>query len=305
MGADGSGVTRLTDGTGGSRDPTWSADGTKIAFARGYQYDSQPSIAGIWVMNADGSGQTNLTSAVLPIDGEVTSAQLDAPDWSPDGTKIAFERSFKVLGDILVINADGTGLVSYGRSDPNSWVTLGSPAWSPDGEKIAYTYRTDCLEPEQCVEYFSDIWVMDTDGTNRTNLTNTPDDWESIPDWQPLPLAHDFGGFFAPVNNPPTLNVVKAGRAVPVKFSLGGDKGLDVFAEGYPRSRRISCSSSAPLDAIEQRTSAAGGSGLSYDAATERYTYVWKIQKAWSGTCRQLVVRLDDGSFHRANFRFK
>jgi hypothetical protein len=98
---------------------------------------------------------------------------------------------------------------------------------------------------------------------------------------------------------------VKAGRTVPAKFSLGGDEGLDVFAEGYPKSRKIDCSSSAPLDAIEQTTSTAGGSSLSYDATTERYTFTWKTQKAWSGTCRQLVVKLDDGSVHRANFRFR
>jgi probable HAF family extracellular repeat protein len=116
---------------------------------------------------------------------------------------------------------------------------------------------------------------------------------------------YPFSGFFSPVNNPPTLNVVKAGRAVPLKFSLGGGEGLDIFAEGYPKSRQIDCVTLAPLDAIEQTTSAAGGSALSYDPTTERYTYVWKTKKAWSGTCRQLVVKLDDGSVHRANFKFR
>jgi hypothetical protein len=118
-------------------------------------------------------------------------------------------------------------------------------------------------------------------------------------------VSYLFRGFFRPVDNLPTLNLVKAGRAVPVKFSLGGDEGLDVFADGYPKSRRISCSSSAPLDTVEQTTSAAGGSGLTYDPTTERYTYVWKTRKAWSGTCRQLVVKLDDGSVYRANFKLR
>ncbi len=49
----------------------------------------------------------------------------------------------------------------------------------------------------------------------------------------------------------------------------------------------------------------AGESTLSYDAATERYTYAWKTKGAWEGTCRKLVVKLDDGSVHRANFKFK
>ena len=110
------------------------------------------------------------------------------------------------------------------------------------------------------------------------------------------------------MDNPPdTLNEAKAGSAIPVKFSLSGDEGLDVFAEGYPKSEKVDCGSDATVDGIEQ-TVTAGGSSLSYDATTDRHTYVWKTDKAWSndtnGPCRQLVVKLKDGSFHRADFEF-
>jgi hypothetical protein len=54
-----------------------------------------------------------------------------------------------------------------------------------------------------------------------------------------------------------------------------------------------------------QETVAAGGSSLNYDAATDQYVYVWKTDASWAGTCRQLVVRLNDGTEHRANFQFK
>src|SRR6185503_11562768 len=54
-------------------------------------------------------------------------------------------------------------------------------------------------------------------------------------------------GFFSPVDNPPTLNVVKAGAAIPVKFSLGGNQGLGVMAAGYPSSKAIACDSSVPF----------------------------------------------------------
>jgi hypothetical protein len=120
-------------------------------------------------------------------------------------------------------------------------------------------------------------------------------------------VIYNFSGFFSPVDNPDVLNQAKAGSAIPVKFGLGGDQGLDIFAKAadgssYPKSAATTCDSTDPVDAIEQ-TVTAGQSGLSYDATTDRYTYVWKTSKEWRG-CRQLVVKLNDGSFHRANFKF-
>jgi hypothetical protein len=115
---------------------------------------------------------------------------------------------------------------------------------------------------------------------------------------------YNFTGFFPPVDNTPALNLAKAGSAIPVKFSLSGNKGLAIFATGYPKAQQIACDTSATLDEIEQTVSA-GGSSLSYDPVTDQYTYVWKTEKAWSGTCRQLQVKLSDGNPHVANFKFK
>ncbi|MCA1676144.1 MAG: HYR domain-containing protein, partial [Actinobacteria bacterium] len=94
-------------------------------------------------------------------------------------------------------------------------------------------------------------------------------------------VVYGFDGFFAPVSNPPTRNRINAGRAVPIKFSLGGDRGLDVLAAGWPRSGATSCSASAPIDVVEE-TATPGQSTLSYDAATKTYTYVWKTEKRWA-----------------------
>ncbi|HEX6647886.1 MAG TPA: PxKF domain-containing protein [Pyrinomonadaceae bacterium] len=117
-------------------------------------------------------------------------------------------------------------------------------------------------------------------------------------------VQYNFAGLFQPVDNLPVLNVVQAGRAVPVKFSLSGYKGLGIFAVGSPSSGPIACNSSDPaVDLTETVT--AGGSSLSYDPTTDRYMYVWKTEQGWVGTCRQLVVELNDGSTHRANFKFK
>ena len=117
-------------------------------------------------------------------------------------------------------------------------------------------------------------------------------------------VQYNFAGFFQPVDNLPVLNIVQAGRAIPVKFSLSGNKGLGIFAPGSPASGPIPCNSSDPATLLEE-TVTAGGSSLSYDPISDQYIYVWKTEQGWAGTCRQLVVQLNDGSIHRANFKFK
>ena len=111
-------------------------------------------------------------------------------------------------------------------------------------------------------------------------------------------------GFFAPVDNPPAVNSVKAGQAIPVKFSLNGDQGLDIFESGYPKSQDIACDLSGEISDIEETVNA-GDSSLSYDASSDQYNYVWKTKKDWAGSCRQFVLRLNDGTEHTANFNFK
>ncbi len=117
-------------------------------------------------------------------------------------------------------------------------------------------------------------------------------------------VNHNWSGFFQPVDNEPTLNSVKAGQAIPVKFSLAGNQGLSIFAAGYPVSQKIACDGGAQSDAIEE-TVTAGSSSLNYDAGSNQYNYVWKTDEAWAGTCRQLIVKLIDGTEHKANFKFK
>jgi hypothetical protein len=111
-------------------------------------------------------------------------------------------------------------------------------------------------------------------------------------------------GFFSPIDNPPTINVVKAGSAVPVAFSLGGNRGLTFLTPGYPASQQVACDTGAPQDDVEQ-TLTAGSSALQFDATTNRYTYVWKTEKSWSGTCRTLTLLFPSGSVKTARFRFK
>jgi hypothetical protein len=117
------------------------------------------------------------------------------------------------------------------------------------------------------------------------------------------PSGFVFSGFLAPVDNLPTVNVARAGGAIPVKFSLGGDQGLGIFASGYPRSQAIPCDTGAPQGSVEE-TVTAGSSSLSYDAATDRYTYVWKTEKSWGNSCRTLTLQFTDGTTQSASFKF-
>jgi uncharacterized membrane protein len=118
--------------------------------------------------------------------------------------------------------------------------------------------------------------------------------------WYPSTSQYAFGGFLRPIDNPPVINRMRAGAAVPVKFSLGGDQGMEILA-GTPQSVHMACDNAAQIDSVEE-TSSAGSSGLSYDAELGVYTYVWKTERSWAGTCRRFSLALHDGSVHHAIF---
>ncbi|WP_168734685.1 HYR domain-containing protein [Deinococcus sp. KSM4-11] len=115
-------------------------------------------------------------------------------------------------------------------------------------------------------------------------------------------VRYAFDGFYQPIDMNGVLNSVKAGSAIPVKFSLGGNQGLDIFALNSPSSVGNTCGT-APVDDVEQ-TVTAGGSSLSYSGGGQ-YIYVWKTDPSWSGTCRKLTVTLRDGTSQFAYFKFK
>ncbi len=70
-------------------------------------------------------------------------------------------------------------------------------------------------------------------------------------------VVFQFSGFFQPVDNLPVINRAKAGSAVPVKFSLIGNQGLDIFAASYPTWHAVACTTGAPVDVIEETLSCA------------------------------------------------
>ena len=109
-------------------------------------------------------------------------------------------------------------------------------------------------------------------------------------------------GFFAPVDNLPVVNSVKAGSTVPLKFSVGGYRGHGHLRGGLPGVGGARLHARARSTRSRRRPRLAPRT-LTYDAGSARYHYNWKTQKAWAGQCRTLTLKLADGSVHTAEFR--
>jgi Tol biopolymer transport system component len=143
--------------------PDWNAAGNQVAYSRCGR--GEFSNCDIWVMNADGSEKTQLTSTPVPV-------QETWPAWSPDGTMITYTSNAEdVFQDVWVMNADGTNQT---RLTMNKAFDA-FPEWSPDGSKIAFTSDRDAVD---------DIWVMDPDGSDPVRLTSG-NRIDERPDWSP------------------------------------------------------------------------------------------------------------------------
>jgi len=153
MAADGSNPIQLTT-EADNAVPTWSPDGKRLAFASKRTGHSE-----IWVMNADGSDQTQLTKTDVAIAN-------DGPAWSQDGRKIAFYSNRSGHYAIWLMDPDGSQLTQFTTADGDRYLDSNAPAWSPDGSKIAYWSGV--------AHKSGNIWVMNVDGSNRKQLTDQP-----------------------------------------------------------------------------------------------------------------------------------
>jgi Tol biopolymer transport system component len=130
MDANGNHQHDISDGVE-ALDPAWSPDGGRLVYS---QASGAAGLRDIWVMNADGSGKTPLTTTSF-LDEEGAA-------WSPDGTKIAFTShgDSHSLDRVSVMNADGSDPVELTPATAHS---QGDPTWSPDGSTIAFGENGD------------------------------------------------------------------------------------------------------------------------------------------------------------------
>ena len=164
-GVDRGDVLRLTDDEGSDGWPTWSPDGSRIAFEsdRSGNWD-------IWIVNADGSGLVNLTRS---------PEEERYPAWSPDGRRLAFTSRRNGPSNVWLLNVE-EALGGVGAS--NAVNLTKSPhrdryaMWSPDGTKIAFNTNRDGDQ---------EIYVMNADGSNQANVSQSPDSIEGLADWSP------------------------------------------------------------------------------------------------------------------------
>jgi hypothetical protein len=190
----------------------------------------------------------------------------------------------------------------YSVGDPPAYYELTTTATFSGQIEVCIGYGAlPGGQTPKLLHYDNGGWVDVTSGTKDPNLVCGLVDHLS-PFAAVFQSLYTLTGPFQPVDPLPTVNSVKAGQTVPVKFSLGGDRGLDVFEDGYPTSVGGPCGN-APTDSIETTTN---GDGLVYDPATRQYTYHWKTLKSWAGQCRTLTVKFNDGSSQfQASFKFK
>ena len=164
MNTDGTNLLKLTQGS----SPSWSPDGTKIVYSFGLGR-FRGDVSDICVMDANGANRVNLTQGRHSVN--------HSPVVSPDGTTIAFTSYRDENFEIYVMNTDG-------KNSKNLTLHLDDdtlPTWSPDGRKIAF----QSMPVAGGVLGHSDIFVMDADGANRTNITQNARASHRAPSWSP------------------------------------------------------------------------------------------------------------------------
>jgi len=210
--------------------------------------------------------------------------------------------------------APGSGLRDLGTLGGNASAAtgldaqgdvVGSSATSTGGTHAFLWTPSDGMEDVTAVTGFTDVRKLNDDLQTLSGAVfpsgATPTSAFIIAlDVAP---AWPFTGFANPIHDAPAWNTITAGREVNVRFGLGGDRGLAIFAAGSPSTTDVSCTTGAALGSAVALSPS--DYELRYQPGPDRYTLRWNTDRTWSGTCRQLTLALSDGSTHAALFSFR
>ena len=224
---------------------------------------------------------------------------LDSAD-PPDAMAADFSFTFTTadLNRPPTVDAGGPYAVVEGGS-----VTVSATGTDPDGDALTYAWDLDgngTFEKPGASFVFSAAGIQ-APATRTFSVQVSDPDGATGTDTATVSVVWAFDGFGPPLNSSGGINAANAGSTIPVKFSLGGNQGLAIFEAGYPASASYDCGSTPPTDAS---TPAASSESLNYVKGADQYTFAWKTDKSWAGTCRVLILVLRDGTVHTAAVQF-
>ncbi|HSL12577.1 MAG TPA: PxKF domain-containing protein [Actinomycetota bacterium] len=231
------------------------------------------------------------------LDDVLVNNTLSFPHLNPQTQEVSFDLDVSAPEITLTTPVDGGQyllgsevLADYSCSDPDLATCEGTVANGAAIDTSTIGFKTFTVE------------ASDTNG-NTTSRTVTYN------------VHWPFTGFFAPIGDH-HLHVAKAGAVIPVKFDLGGDRGLEIFQAGYPKAPIAVAEGHHPdetpctlaeeemqAQVLTEDETTTANAGLRY--SDNHYQYVWKTKKEWAGSCRELTIRLVDNTTYKALFQFK
>ena len=243
-------------------------------------------------------------SCRFTVDGQhVTDQDSNDPPDSMVGIHSATFQTVAAPPKPPTVDAGGPYDVIEGDS-----VVVTATGSQPDGQVLTYDWDLDdngsFETPGRSVTFSAAglhgpvIRTIAVRATAPTGLTATDETTVSI---SAIDDDFAFDGFRG-LKNLPDVNESNTGTQF-IRFSLGGNQGLDIFKNDHPMSASYPCGSTPPSTGNEP-TRLQGENGFRYDAGADEYTFKWNIDKSWKNTCRVFVLGLSDGSTHNVAFRF-